>query len=296
MKIISIIVLTIVVIGFGGCGVKNQYNDLATQTLEELKPIKKSKKKLGIAFGGGGVRGFTHLGVIKALEEEEIKADIVTGTSAGSIAATLYASGLTYKEIEKLVLELDEYDIADPTLFGDGGMIQGQDLANWVQNATKNKKVEDAKIKLGIAATDLNNHETVLITKGDMGRAVQTSSSIPGGFVPVRSNGKLLVDGGVLSLVPVKFNRALGADIVIGVDIYCGKLRKPKERIMNIVVASTRLQSCVISEHEMKEADYIIRPKYEPKSFRNFDSKEESIKAGYEATRKIILDLLQVLK
>lgn len=291
----SIIFSLVLVFGISGCSVKNQYDNLEIKSINEIVPTKKEKKMLGIAFGGGGVRGFMHLGVIKALEEEGIKADIITGTSAGSIAASFYASGMDFKKMENLILNLEQSEIGDFTIFGRGGIIQGQKLAKWIRESTNNMQIEDTPIKLGIAVTDLTNAKSLLITKGDIGEASQTSSSIPGGFIPVKSKGNILVDGGVLSLVPVNFNRALGADIVIGVDIYCGKLRKPEEKMLNILVAATRIQSCKISENEIKNGDFIIRPIYEPKSYGNFDSKIESIQVGYEATKNIIPELKQYL-
>lgn len=292
---ISIVILVSLFI-FSGCSVKNQYNNLETKSLSDITPISKDKRTFGIAFGGGGVRGFVHLGVIKALEEEGIKADIITGTSAGSIAASFYASGMKYKKIEKIVLDLHEEDIQDITFSGKGGMLQGQKLASWINEKTNNIKIEDTPIKLGIAVTDLTNGEALLITKGDLGKASQASSTIPGGFVPVFLKDKMLVDGGVLSLVPINFNKALGSDIVLAVDIYCGKLRKPEENMLNIIYTATRLQNCKISEFEMKNADFIIRPKYEPKNMGSFDSKLESIQVGYDAAKKIIPQLKRRLE
>ena len=289
-KILFLLFLTLF---FNACNTRNQYNSLELKTFEELKPIK--NKNLAIAFGGGGVRGFMHLGVIKALNEEGIKADIVTGTSAGSIAATLYASGMEYEKIEELVLSMNQDLLTDYTIRGKGGIIQGKKLALWIQKITKNQKVEEAKIKLGISVTDLTNHKALLITKGDMGQAVQASSTVPGLFIPINSKGKLLVDGSVLSLVPVKFAKALGANITIAVDVFCGKLSIPKENIFDIMYTTNRMQICKISEYELKYADFIIKPKYEPNSYKDFKSKKESIKIGYEATKVLINDIKMAL-
>ena len=272
---------------------KNQYDNLEAFPLENIKKatITKKTKTLGIAFGGGGVRGFMHLGVIKALEEAGIKADIVTGTSAGSIAASLYASGMNYKQIEKVVTSLKKEDIADINIFSDGGIIAGKKLSSWIQYHTNNLHIQDTPIKLGITVTDLTQEKPLLITQGDMGKAVQTSSTVPVAFVPVNSKGNILIDGGILSLIPIKFAKAMGADIVIGVDIYCGKKHKPKEEMLNIAMATLRLQSCEISKVEQQEADFIIQPDFEPKSFSSFDSKEQSIEAGYKATKIMIEEL-----
>ncbi len=286
---LSLLTIIIILFIFNHYASKNQYDDLNATPLESIKKIEITKNKtLGIAFGGGGVRGFMHLGVIKALEEAGIKPDIVTGSSAGSIAASLYASGMKYREIEKIVTSLKEKDLADINLFSDGGLIGGKKLSTWIQQNTNNIDIENTPIKLGIAVTDLTDGKPLLITKGDMGKAVQTSSTVPVAFVPINSNGNIYIDGGILSLIPIRFAKAMGADIVVGVDIYCGKKNKPKEEMLNIAMATLRLQSCEISKEEQSEADFIIRPNFEPKSFSSFDSKEESIEAGYKATKVMI--------
>jgi len=296
-KILLILVLCIPIIFLiDKYASKNQYDNLEAFPLENIQKINLAKNKtLGIAFGGGGVRGFMHLGVIKALEEAGIKADIVTGTSAGSIAAALYASGMNYEQIERIVTSLKQKDIADINIFCDGGIIAGKKLSSWIQKNTNHLHIENTPIKLGIAVTDLTQEKPLLITKGDIGKAVQTSATVPVAFVPVNSNGNILIDGGILSLIPIRFAKAMGADIVIGVDIYCGKKHKPKEEMLNIAMATLRLQSCEISKTEQSEADFLIRPDFEPKSFSSFDSKEESIEAGYKATKAILHELKKKL-
>jgi len=294
--LLSLVIITVILFVVNNYASKNQYDNLEATSLENIKKIKISKNKtLGIAFGGGGVRGFMHLGVIKALEEAGIKPDIVTGTSAGSIAASLYATGMNYKEIEKIVTSLQEKDLADINIFSDGGLIGGKKLSNWIQLHTNNIGIENTPIKLGIAVTDLTHGKPLLITSGDMGKAVQTSSTVPVAFVPINSNGNIYIDGGILSLIPIRFAKAMGADIVVGIDIYCGKKNKPKEEMLNIAMATLRLQSCEISKEEQSEADFIIRPDFEPKSFSNFDSKEQSIEAGYKATKSMIEELKKKL-
>ncbi len=294
--LLSLVIIIAILFVVNHYASKNQYDNLEATPLEKIKKVKISKNKtLGIAFGGGGVRGFMHLGVIKALEEAGIRPDIVTGTSAGSIAASLYASGLNYKEIEKIVTSLQEKDLADINIFSNGGLIGGKKLSNWIQQHTNNISIENTPIKLGIAVTDLTQGKPLLITSGDMGKAVQTSSTVPVAFVPINSNGNIYIDGGILSLIPIRFTKAMGADIVVGVDIYCGKKNKPKEEMLNIAMATLRLQSCEISKKEQKEADFIIRPDFEPKSFSNFDSKEQSIEAGYKATKEMIEELQKKL-
>ncbi len=276
----------------------NQYDGLKAVPFSEVKQksefTDKEKPVIGIAFGGGGVRGFMHLGIIKALEEAGIKARVVTGSSAGSIAASLYATGMPYEEIEKIVFEARETDFLD-LAFSSQGFIKGRKLAQWVKENTGENSIETLPIDLGIAVVDLNSRKSYLIVEEDIGEAVQASCSIPGAFVPVKSNDKLFVDGGVLSQIPVRAARRLGADIVVGVDIYCTKL-DIKEGMFNTTYAVARIQTCELSRPEMNEADILIELDFEPESPGNFKARNKSIEEGYRATRRIIPELKQRIK
>ncbi len=278
---------------FVGCASKNNYDNLKTVTIESVKPAldnSAERQRLGIAFGGGGVRGFMHLGVMKALEEAGIRADVVVGTSSGSIAAALYATGMPYAEIEAQMLALDENDITDFVLSSDG-VVNGKSLAEWSNSVTGNRTIESMPTPLGIAVTDLTHGKPMLLVEGNVGEAIQASSSVPGAFVPVESNAVTFVDGGILSLVPVRFTRAMGADVVLAVDIYCGSYPAIDAGAIDTLLATMRLQSCQLSAIEAAEADILLRPRFEPKDPQNFDSRDEAIAVGYAATKAILLQL-----
>jgi len=267
--------------------------------LQQVVPVPRRdasshRLRFGIAFGGGGVRGFVHIGVIRALDEAGILADMVTGTSAGSIAASLYASGMSYTEIEKIAKSVSEYDLADVVIPRQGA-IQGKALANWIDKAVGYRRIKELAIPLGIAVTDLTHGKALLVVDGDVGQAVQASSAVPGAFVPLQVDGATWVDGGILSLVPVRFTRAMGADVVLGVDIYCGNLNKLKGTLLDYVLSTFRLQSCLLNKEEASEADFLIRPNFEPTSVTSFKQRDEAIKAGYEATKAIIPALIKRL-
>lgn len=286
-----------------GCATRNVYNDLIAQPLasvqntgQTITPIT-HRPKLGIAFGGGGVRGFMHIGVIKALEEHHIQADVVTGSSAGSFIASAYASGLNYEQISRMADDLGVWDIADLVVSHRGG-IQGQKIAQWVNtrlgNEANQSRIEHMPLPLGIAVTDINKQQALLVTQGNVGQAVQASSSIPGAFIPVKVKGQTWVDGGVLALVPVHFTKAMGADVVIGVDVYCGNFPsrleqgKDKEGFTTMLYFSSRLQTCALNKTEFNTADVTISPDFEPKSISSFKSKQQAIEAGYQSTLKVI--------
>jgi NTE family protein len=243
-----------------------------------------------VAFGGGGVRGFVHLGVLKALDEAGIAIHVATGTSVGALAATLRASGLGYEEIAALAQKTGRFELLD-LVFSREGAINGQAYAAWIRAATGGKPLRDFPIPIGITVTDIEAGIPLLVIDGDPGEAVQASATVPGTVIPVKSKGRTLVDGGVLSVVPVRFARAMGADVVVAVDIFCGRIPPLKGHAVDTVLNTLRLQSCLLSKAEIGSADILIRPEFEPDDPVSFSQRDRAIAAGYEATRKVIPEI-----
>ncbi|MBE8575465.1 patatin-like phospholipase family protein [Vibrio sp. OPT18] len=271
------------------CSTPNVYNDL-----NAIPSTETGEHELGIAFGGGGVRGFMHLGVIKALAEEGIAPDVVSGTSAGSIAATLYASGLSYEEMELAIEKVGMSDIAD-FVFSSKGLVNGKNLSEWINSQVTYDDLSDMPMPVALTATNLTSRETVIIRSGNPGHAVQTSSTIPGAFVPVENQGDILVDGGIFSVVPVYAAKDLGAKKVIAVDIYCHNQITPEVSASKITLAAFRMQSCRLSEQELNSADVVIRLDYEPNGSAAFNEKEQAIQAGYLAAKEAMPEIKAML-
>ena len=184
----------------------------------EVVPAK--PKRLGLALGGGGARGFAHVGVLQVLEEAGIKPDLVVGTSAGSLVGALYASGKTGAQLQRIAETMEESAITDWALpFLNRGVLRGEALARYVTAQTQGRKIEELPIRLGIVATDLNLGEGVLFQRGDTATAVRASSAVPSVFLPVRINNRDYVDGGLVAPVPVRYAREMGAEVVLAVDI-----------------------------------------------------------------------------
>lgn len=286
-----LLVAAVLVMPLAACMTINRYEGLKTLPLAQVparvSPAANGEPRLGIAFGGGGVRGFMHLGVLRALEEAGIRADVVTGTSVGSIAASLYASGMPYAEIEQRVKAVTRFELLDP-VFSTEGLVNGRALAAWVRNATGGRSIGELPVALGITVTDLGGGSSRLVVDGDPGEAVQASASVPGTVTPVRSGDATFVDGAILSVVPVRYARAMGADVVIGIDIYCGKSPALKGHAIDTILRTFRLQGCSLSEKEIAEADFLIRPDFEPASPTSFDQRDEAILAGYRAMQTVI--------
>lgn len=177
------------------------------------------KPKIGLALGSGSARGWAHIGVIRALEEAGVKAEVVCGCSIGALVGAAYidgqldgletwVSGLTWKDVVGLM---------DVTLAG--GLFKGEKLLSFFEGQFADKEIAQLPQPFGCVATDLANGREVWLREGSVVQAVRASISIPGLFTPVNRDGRLLVDGGLVNPVPVSLCRALGADIVIAVDL-----------------------------------------------------------------------------
>ena len=238
--------------------------------------------RVALALGGGAARGFAHIGVIEVLEENGIHPDMVTGTSAGSFVAAMYAAGRTGKELETIALNLDESRLTD-WAFPGRGMIRGTALADYIREQVGNRSFDQMKISLGIVATDLDTGKPILFRRGDVGTAVRASSAVPAVFTPVRIGTHEYVDGGLTSPVPVRSARDMGADVIIAVDISQlpdgGDTRDP----LHMLLQTFSIMSRSINELELKEAEIVLHPKLTGVAGTDFTVRKKNIEAGREA-------------
>ena len=260
--------------------------DLHPQPLSGIQrqtPDRAHGPTVAVALGGGGLRGFAHIGALQALEEAGLRPDIVVGTSAGSVVGAAYASGLSVEKIRQAALAVKVSSLLDFT-WQPGGLIRGDRLANWVDTVVGDTRIEDFPVRFAAVATDLHSAQPVLLARGSAGRVIQASSAVPGAQVPVAYPGGHLIDGGVTSLVPVRFARAMGADIVIAVDIYCRSPRTTAVNAPSILGKVMQTQSCLIATPEKAEADVLVEPAVEAPGMSDRASQERAIEAGYSAT------------
>ncbi|MBI1394831.1 MAG: patatin-like phospholipase family protein [Betaproteobacteria bacterium] len=246
--------------------------------------------RLGLVLGGGAARGFAHVGVIKMLEAQGLKPDIIVGTSAGSVVGALYAAGYSGFDLQRLALALDEKAVSDWAL-PNRGFLKGEALQAYVDNAVKGRPIEQLPRVLGIVATDLHSGEQVVFRQGDTGLAVRASSCVPGVFQPVTINGREYVDGGLTSPVPVKAARDLGADIVIAVDISKNPVRAKVRDTIEVLLQTFTIMGRAIAAQEMRDADVVIAPGTDELASASFESRNlaslEGEKAALAAIPKI---------
>jgi NTE family protein len=248
---------------------------------EVTPPIVKRLPKIGLALGGGAARGFAHIGVIQVLEEAGIKPDLVVGTSAGSLVAALYASGKTGAQLQTVAESMEEAALTDWTLpFLSRGMLRGEALARYVSTQVAGKPIEAFTMSLGIVATDLHSGQGMLFMRGDAATAVRASSAVPAVFQPVKIGTREYVDGGLVSPVPVRYARQMGAEVVIAVDISATPESNPALGTLDILLQTFAIMSRSINTFELREADVAVRPALAGVSSADFASKRRSIEAG----------------
>jgi NTE family protein len=247
----------------------------------------KPRPVVAIALGGGGLRGYAHIGVIQALEDNGIHPDIVVGTSIGAIVGAAYASGASPSRLWTLATTAPVLSLADVTLMGPG-FIKGDALARWTNELVGGLPIERFPKRFAAVASDLERSACVVITSGDAGQAARASAAIPGIFQPVKYADGELVDGGVTSLVPVRAARALGADIVIGVDIYCHGARYASSSALSVMLRVSQTQSCLLANAELAGADVVIAPFVFPAAINDAASREQVRRLGYVAANEAL--------
>jgi len=267
--------------------------------------FRRKPPKVGLALGSSAARGFAHIGVLKALKEASIPVDMVAGTSMGAMIGACFAKEGEISAVEEIAINTGWRELArllDPKLGSlRKGLIRGQRIEEFLYSLIGDAKFRDLKIPFAAIATDVNTGEEVVIREGSVIEAVRASISIPGVFVPVRLEGRCLVDGGLTNPVPADIVRDMGAKFIIAVNVLVEPQKSkrtvspPKGDEMAEVpnIFNTLIQSIYIMEHEiiksrMPKADIIISPDVSRIEAFEFYKGEEAILAGYKAARNAL--------
>lgn len=244
--------------------------------------------KVGLALSGGGARGFAHLGVLKALEEANIKVDMLSGASAGSMAAAFYSYGYKPEEILKIFESTSLLKLVWPA-FSFTGLLSIQKTESVYKNFLDEDTFEDAKIPLYISTTNLNEGKAEMFSSGSLRQAIMASCCIPFIFDPIKIGTDYYVDGGILNNLPTEVLKEKGCDFIIGVNVAPvikePNLSGPKRMIERVSVLAL---SANVS-YSSKFCDLYIKPA-ELRKFGTFDFKKsrELFEIGYEYTKSML--------
>jgi NTE family protein len=254
--------------------------------------------KIGLALGGGGVKGLAHIGVLKVLEEKKINVDYIAGTSIGALIGALYCARGNAREIEKLILDSINWkmvtQVFDPNL--KSGILQGDKVKHIISNWLKGARFNNLKIPLTVIATDLKKGKEVRITNGDLVKAVRASISVPFVFAPLSHRGMFLSDGGLTNPVPDDAVKRMGADLVVAVNLETGyiggELKQKGFIISQTAIRSLNIMKQHLAKYCLESADIVIEPKVKEAGLvgwsKFFDKKKAIaiIKAGEKAAEK----------
>jgi len=285
-----------------------------------------ARPRIALVLAGGGALGLAHVGVLRTLEELQVPIDLVTGTSMGAIVGGLYAAGYSPAELEEIARELDweamlrdapdrrrlpyrrkvddltyltrwELGVSRQGLKAPSGLISGHRLGTELQRlALRVPGIDDfdqLPLRFRAVAADATSGETVVLARGDLASALRASMAVPGLFSPVERDGRLLVDGGLVANLPVEAARAMGAEVVVAVDL--GQTLASRERpssIASVVSQSLDVMSRREVERAAAAADLVLRPSVADYGLLDFDAAELLIERGAEATRAMADELL----
>ncbi|MDZ8120359.1 patatin-like phospholipase family protein [Pontiella agarivorans] len=285
------------------------------------------RPKIGLVLGGGGALGFAHVGVIRELEKLNIPIDYIGGTSMGAIVAGMYASGMTPDEMEQSFTQLDWWDVLkdqsphqylvyrrkqdDNRYMGAElgfnhwalqyrpGMAYGQKLNNVLEtfslNSTGIADFDDLNIPYRAIATDLRKGESVILKDGDLSLAMRASMAVPGVFTPVRIGDRIFVDGGIFNNMPVDVVKAMGADIIIAVDVGASGAHKSEvsnfDSVPEVIGRTYTIMQRPGQEKQLESADIIIQPDLSDFSSSHFQRSAEIIPAGQIAAENKLDEL-----
>ena len=269
--------LSLVTLALSSCD-KNTKTPTQTTSLQAREPV------IALALGGGGAKGFAHIGVIKVLESHGIKPKIVTGTSAGSFVGSIYASGKTPYQLQQIALTLKESDIRDLTL-NSQGVILGQKLQDYVNRQIANKPIEQFPIRFAAVATRLDNGKRADFIKGNAGQAVRASCSIPNVFVPATIGGTKYVDGGLVSPIPVQTAKDMGADIVIAVDISARPVGDKPLSMFGLLDQTINIMGQQSINSELNKANIVIQPQVGHLGTLDLKASNEAILQGEKSAQ-----------
>ncbi|MFL5263779.1 MAG: patatin-like phospholipase family protein [Anaeromyxobacteraceae bacterium] len=251
-------------------------------------PAPPPRPKVALVLGAGAARGFAHVGVIRALEQEQIPIDLVVGTSVGSLIGAIYAADRNSFELEWTAFTLEKEALFDYGLLNavrGMGAARGDKLEEFVRARVKQANIEELKLPFAAVATDLNWGTRIVLDRGPVARAVRASSAIPGIFQPVVIDGKLLVDGGVVDPIAIDVARAKGADVVVAVDIGEAVGNTDIKNLLDVSYQAVTIMSAVIASHARSGADVVVTPAVGNIGMLDFTQKKRCMELGIEAGR-----------
>jgi len=253
---------------------------------------------VGLALGAGSARGMAHLGVLMALQEENIPIDVIAGTSIGSIFGALYADGADLNMVSKIAENIRHEQLVDVTL-PKMGLIKGDKVEEFFRLITKDKSFDQLAKPFYVVAADIETGEEVIINTGKLADALRASASIPGVFQPKKIGNRLLVDGATKNYVPINVLKMHGVDYIIAVDVrFGGKIgiKYNVQNIFDVILIALEISHLDSIKQLGSECNVLIQPNLSHISPARFDLVQECMEIGMEETKKHLSTIKEDLK
>lgn len=255
--------------------------------------FRKLKYRLGLALSGGGTRGFAHIGVLKAFEEERIKFDCVAGASAGSLIGSMYCAGVTCEQMIEVAKKVSRKEILGKFLINsDSGNIER--IAN---RLLTDKTFDELSTPFTAVAVNISNGQEVWLNRGPVARAVAASCAVPALFTPVLIDDMVLVDGGLLNNMPADVCRTMGADMVIAVDLNHHRGSGTKSRkLKDILIATWNITTKSTMYKGEMNSDVVIEPELLEFNKTSLQHIDEMVDEGYRAAKEKMSEIKELLQ
>ncbi|MDR2191397.1 MAG: patatin-like phospholipase family protein [Endomicrobium sp.] len=262
---------------------------------EKISALPAGKRpKTALVLGGGGARGFAHIGVFRVLKEEDIPVDLVVGTSMGSIAGAFYCADVSLDKVEELAKTINWNKVSNfgvPSLVEmivSEKLLSNEKIEKFISEAIGGVRFEQLKVPLVCVATDLNTGERILLRDGSVAFAVRASSTLPGIFKPVEYRQRYLIDGGLSENVPVNVAKLFDPDVVIAVAVSADITKNDTGNVFTILMQSIYIQGRALDEEHLRSADVVIRPKVNEISAVDIKDASKTIEKGFVAAKEAI--------
>lgn len=250
---------------------------------------------VGLCLGGGGARGFAHLGALKAFEEYGIKFDMVAGCSVGSCVGAFVCAGKSFKQTYNIAKQLQAKDIRRNKIKFMPSSTEG--LEELISDNIKEKNIEDLPNKLFIVSVDAKTGKEVIFDSGSLSKAVAGSCAVPGVFYPVIYNNMTLIDGGVMNNIPADVLRHKGCDVVITIDVNSTRGGgTSSEKFYDVFLASIGIMMKNNSTRGYIYSDIVIKPDMKRFKSTKLDGYEAMVEEGYNATIAVMPEILKLIK
>ncbi|ANP80138.1 patatin [Bacillus sp. B25(2016b)] len=257
--------------------------------------------KLGLALGGGAVRGLAHIGVLKVLKKHNIPIDFIAGTSMGGAIGGLIAAGIDVEEIEDFVLTTTpSYRMVDLGI-GKRGLVAGNKLYGMLlqfleQKGLSNIQIEQLPIPFRVVSVDLKKGKVFIFEQGNLSLAIRATTSVPGLFIPVKHEDKVLVDGGIFNNLPTDIPRKAGVEIVLAVDVEREHEEREPRSIIEVLNRSLSLMMVEMRRKNLQFADVIFRPSVGQIQAFDITKIKECIDAGEQEAERKIMEVVSLIK